>query len=137
MNYNELIEGLIDINKQYRKMFGENKNQYYSPLNYAREFCTVAVDIGRGVGKTYFIKNHATKGDLVIAPNFFLLKGYGEEMPEFDVITFNNLDKLKGRKPYNTIYVDEPKFVDMREVYELLVNPTIEQTFVLLGSNIR
>lgn len=138
MNYNELVEELIDTNKQYRKMFGDNNKQFLSPVFYAVDFCTVAVDIGRGVGKTTFIKNHANKNDLVIVSNPIAKKfSYGMNT-EYKVITLDELDKSRGRR-YETIYIDEPTAVFKGEpnskfqMYQVLADPMMEQTFVLLG----
>jgi hypothetical protein len=141
MNYNNLIEGLIELNKQCRIHIKESDRYSVSPLFYAIEFCTVAVNIGRGVGKTTFIKNHAKKGDLVMVINSIAKRiQYGKNI-EFDIITLDELDKVRGRR-YQNIYIDEPAavfegdFEKKINAYQLLIDPYKDQTFVLLGEQV-
>ena len=61
--YEALLTHLIELNKS-----NQNKGHavLFSKFNYLKEYCTVRLDIGRGVGKTNYIINNARQGDLVI-----------------------------------------------------------------------
>lgn len=141
MSYNDLIEGLIETNKLYRKHIQLSDRYAISPLFYTIEFCTIAVDIGRGVGKTTFIKNHAQKDDLVIVANHNLKRIQYGMNTLFMVIIPDEIYKIKGKK-FKNIYIDEPKkvfvgdFEKKTDMYNLLIDPYGDQTFILLGSQI-
>lgn len=138
MSYNDLIEGLIETNKQHRKHMQQEDKYYFSPLHYALEFCTVTCDIGGGVGKTTFIKTHAKHGDLVMVANDVLKRTLYGRNTEFDIVSsFDELDKVRGRK-YKTIFIDDPISVFKEkewliETYQAFIDPYGNQTFVLLG----
>lgn len=141
MTYNDLIESLIETNKQFRKHLQDESKYSVSPLFYALEFCTIAVDIGRGVGKTTFIKNHAKRGDLVVTYNFNTKRIHYGMHTEYDVIAPFELEKMKGKR-YKNIYIDEPALVfegdyeKKLDFYRFIIYDYDEQTFVLLGRQI-
>jgi hypothetical protein len=135
--FDEIVSALIDLNKKYREAFKDYKPTL-SPIDYAKHYCTVSCDMGRGVGKTKYITSHATKEDLVITFSYkFKHIMYGAN-PEYDVITIAEIFMIKGKNSYNTIYIDEPALTfrdgyHLEDVYREFVDPTKEQTFVLLG----
>ena len=101
--------------------------------NFAREFCTIHINIGRRTGKTEYIKRNATKTDVVVVASRQMREIYsGVNVP---VVSVDGIvDWSKGRRAVSTIYIDEPelmhKFVGI--IYESLFR-NANQTFVLLG----
>jgi hypothetical protein len=59
----------------------------------------------------------------------------------FDVITLDELDKVRGRR-YQNIYIDEPAavfegdFQKKLDAFRMLIDPYKDQTFVLLGRQV-
>jgi hypothetical protein len=135
--YEHLLEWLIELNKENRKRF-EREFLSVPLLDFVFEFGTVRVDIGRAVGKTQFIKDHATNNDLILT--------FGHQQASIfekgtKSLVFSNIDemfeKLRGTsKVFETIYIDEPRLTfrnnDMRLVLSKLIYNN-EQTIVVLG----
>jgi len=66
--YDYLLENLIDLNKENRVRWEKHKSML-PVFDYIYDYCMVKLDIGRCVGKTEFIKNHAKKNDIVFVVN--------------------------------------------------------------------
>ncbi len=143
INFENLLLGLIKINKNQREKFKSNKLNY-SAIEYAKEFCTIRLNIGRGVGKTNFINKYAEKGDLIItynSKNSFLKKNYELNLGS-DVIGLcgeKDMCHKLSKKNYINIFVEEPSIISssypdfIEDLYTFLVDPNIEQTFIILG----
>jgi len=126
------IDDLVRINHNNRKQLREGENNF-NPVSWALDFCTVRVDVGRRAGKTSYLLNTARRGDLVVS-------GYplDKDLTEAAVVTPESLSSvLRTCQEFNTIFIDEPAqvFRQIRKVtlYEMLVVPGKEQTFILLG----
>jgi hypothetical protein len=135
-DFYEILDNLIIFNKQYRP---KDAKIALSPVHYLKEFCTVSVNPGRGVGKTSYILDRAKNGDLVIVPPFVRMAHlYAQIVPMNLGLYMLGTNTFRGeRYEYETIYVDEPNkcFVEM-DFYEFLRRiavPEIEQTIVCLG----
>jgi hypothetical protein len=135
--YEHLLEWLIELNKENRSNF-EREALSIPLLDFVMEFGTVKLDIGRAVGKTQFIKNHATSNDLILTFGQKQAFEFAKETKAFVFSNINDLfEKLKGNsKIFETIYIDEPYLVfrniDMCLVLSKLISNT-NQTIVILG----
>lgn len=134
-----LLDALIELNRTHRhEVAGSGVRQQFGSMAFAAQFCTVTCDIGRGVGKTEYIKSHANEGCLVVVPNDDMAKAlYGRNTP-FTVCSARQLQGVAAEKRFHTIFVDDPAYVflaiDRTKFYSWLVVDGMEQTFVLLGA---
>ncbi len=135
--YEHLLEWLIELNKENRSKF-EREALSIPLLDFVMEFGTVKLDIGRAVGKTQFIKNHATSNDLILTFGQKQAFEFAKETRASVFSDFNVLfEKLRGStKSFETIYIDEPHLTFRNESMNLvllkLIN-NINQTIVILG----
>jgi len=135
--YEHLLEWLIELNKENRSKF-EREALSFPLLGFIMEFGTVKLDIGRAVGKTQFIKNHATSNDLILTFGQQQAFEFAKETKAFVFSDFDIMfEKLKGNsKVFETIYIDEPHLtfrnIDMRLMLSKLIS-NINQTIVILG----
>jgi len=137
--FHTLLDQLIALNQQHRYAVNPGKARWgYPPIDFAKMFCTVVVDLGRQIGKTEYIKQRADENSLVIVNT--VQQGhafYGQRTP-FQVMSVDQLARggATGRQ-FTTIYVDEPahliRKVGWQKFYALLTDARIEQTFVILG----
>lgn len=136
------IDNLLILNKEFRQVINPATRQIASPAEYAFEFCTVACDVGRRIGKSHYIQQHADDTSLVVVAterHRLLVEARG-----FDVLTAEQVeaddfdDKVLGKKIYKTIFVDEPslvfKKIDRHDFYFKLARSGEDQTFILLGT---
>ena len=137
MNYPELVDAAIAANLANRKA-GTDIAEFMGIANYLREFATVRIDIGRAVGKTKYIIDHARPWDIIVVPNRCTLDSCYRTSccPVFVANGSYAFDRLRGRRlAPRIIYVDEPGHIDQRNLRELYhtfaAHP--DQTFVLLG----
>jgi hypothetical protein len=136
-NLDVIIDILTYLNSEYRKLINPEWRTVISPENYAIEFCTVAVDIGRQTGKSTYIRNHADANSLIITLNERTAKSeFGNRFNAFSGRHILN-DTKSDWKKFTTIFIDEPTFVfrvaPKIELYERICNINTEQTFILLG----
>lgn len=136
--FHQLIDELIILNYANREKDLFNAKSI-DPVKYALYFCTVKCDIGRGSGKTEYIKNRATKNDLIITPFATSLEYFRDALCD---VLYANLEIIRnrtnnGNDVFDVIYVDESEAafekISKLELYMLLVKPNKKQTFVLLG----
>ena len=69
MDFETLVSVAINLNKKRRENLLDIKLML-SNLHYAREYCTVTINLGRMTGKTRYIKRYARKGDVVILHDY-------------------------------------------------------------------
>lgn len=145
-NFDKAVKMLIKQNQENRKNFHSKIYDFNFPSMFISELCTVHVNIGRATGKTQFIKNNATKDDLVIAysrnvyedcskHNYHILFAQGSNISHFT-------DAIRGLRIKN-IYIDEPELVcktlgiKLEEIYNIIWNRHLFideiPTFILLG----
>lgn len=134
-----LLDALIELNQARRhELVLQDARKAHTPAHYAAWFCTVSCDIGRGAGKTEYIKRHATEGSLVVVPNDEMAAAlYGRKTP-FTVCSARQVQRVAAERHFKTIYVDEPAYVfraiERVQFYHCLAVDGMEQTFVLLGA---
>ena len=123
----------IKENKRIRDL---NYSAFHSlpHSQYLKQFCTIHIDIGRGVGKTTYITENATTNDLVIVHS----RNAGCDIFKKRTYLGGILWGIDGMNEVtlcnvNFVYVDEPSLlmIDLDDVYHLFAvhNPT----FILLG----
>lgn len=134
-----LVDSLVHLSWERRHALPRTIREDLPPAIYAREYCSVACDIGRQTGKSEYIRRNAGKGCLVVVGTVAEKKPFsGKDVP-FDVSTAHDImDNKEITIPaYKTIFVDEPArvfgIVPIAVFYKLLALPETEQTFVLLG----
>lgn len=103
---------------------------------YAEQFQTVRIDIGRNVGKTRYICQHAGPNDVIIAHSWEAKRWYNDHT-NTPVITAGQLMQHNGAfcQPARIVYVDEPSLMTNSQlcaIYERFSTSIVEQ-FVLLG----
>lgn len=133
-SYDYAIRLLISINRENRVKYNDAKIMY--PLyRYVREFCTISVDVGRGVGKTEFIQNHASYQDLVIVFSKTEKERLAKKIPAI-VLTPDEIVSLRPSRIFETIYIDEPDLVFRYQDKDTILKNIIfseNQTIIMLG----
>ena len=106
--FHDLVEELIQLNHEHRKMYF---NRTYPLITFFKEFCIVKIDCGRQIGKTEYIRSHATNEDLIIVPHGRDQSGYNYDATydKLNIIRMKDVFQttLIADRRYNTIYVDE------------------------------
>ena len=134
--YENVLKQIIDINKKNRDANRHNM-EMFSPSEAVWEYGVIRLDIGRGVGKTTFIKNNATSKDLIITFNRESQKTFGETPAKVIVSDVGEfLRALHYAEVFETIYVDEPvlsfRQLDIRDALKTFIY-NYDQTIVILG----
>jgi len=139
-NFDRLMSVAIDLNKANRN---EQLRQLMPAPRYAYEYCTVQLDVGRGVGKSEYINFHADDNDLILvhhrdAVQWFKLNGH-EHVMTWEEFKWGTVGKdLRGR--FETVWVDEPvltlgSYGNLVGVFDLTAPQAdfTETTYILLG----
>lgn len=135
--YDVLLNDLMELNLTNRKLYDFEKS--FTPANYAEEFKTVRLDIGRRVGKSTYIKNNAHIGDIIIVPNYNLMKYYRDifhlwEIPKYTFNEIKHIIKSDFEYGINKIYVDEASWLTFEQLQELYTQTgTFTNQYILLG----
>lgn len=143
MNFNEIVQQAIAANVELRASRPEFQHRFYHPEHYAKECCTVHINIGRGVGKTEYIIKHARPWDAVVVHNETMRREMMRRSIQCEVFTAGELEReslgairsLRYNKPPRTVYVDEPRGCGCRALdfaYRLFAGHP-DQTFLFLG----
>ncbi len=140
MNFDEIMKELIRLNFSRRSKQIKMSLDHYQ---YNIEMCTIQVNPGRRIGKTEWIRNHATCNDLVILSNLscvndFLSKYHFSSLTPL-VTTFNSF--YNGYRFYNkdfvNIYVDDYNFISRHIDIHAHILPYdrshLEHTFFFIG----
>lgn len=137
--FHNIIDSLIDLNKEHRKEIFDGLQETLSPAHYAAEFCTVTCDAGRRMGKSEYIKRRATPDCLVVAYNKDMAKAiFGKT--EYDVLSARQIinGATRGKRAYKVIFVDDAqevfRAINRQDFYRELAHSNVEQIFVLLGA---
>lgn len=147
--YDKLLTSLIEMNKTNRN---EQNEKMLSKFLYCKDFCTIQLDIGRGVGKTEYIFRHAKKNDLVILSNRhgfeYFRNSASIDKPVFIVNRRENpyrfIASLRHRMfqakiaEFDTIWIDDFSTFDKDKysedfIWELVNRQEKAPTLVLLG----
>lgn len=142
--YFDFIHQAIQLNKQNRERFASYRVTM-SPVQWAFEYCTVRISLGRGLGNTSYVSQHLDNPRAVIItyhPNRRYFQPDSQVNALLLTITKymdrgNLIRMFEGKdKHRELILIDNcNKFTGDRliELYEFLVNGELNQTFVLLG----
>jgi len=138
IDFQQALKILIALNKEHRKMFKEYQH-FYPPAEFVMEFGTVSLDIGRGVGKSKFIRENAKPNDLVLVHNLEEVRYWEHYRPMTKVmcLRIHNAQYIKkyGQR-FDTIWIDEPKLVfESISRYDIMKHLIVDygQTVVMLG----
>lgn len=128
------MDTLVRLNRQLR-----NEILALSLNFYDREFCTITCNIGRHSGKSEWIRQTATKDDLIVTVTQDMAKlSFPKSKTSALVLTARTLRKARTHVPFLRIFVDEPDFVfkdiNLDEFYNLLAHDP-NQTFFFLGGS--
>jgi hypothetical protein len=141
VDFDTLTRFAIKVNQGNRERAERNRS-LCSPLMWLQEYCTVRVDVGRGVGKTDSIARYLTDKDVVLVFNRNMKNiiqnrlNNGKEMRNvIDVKTFSPYNMGLSSPEY--IFVDEPSLVFNSVRYEDIMRFFVDdkkyQTVVMLG----
>jgi len=124
-----------------RRVLHEGYRKGMSPQQWAHQFCTVKIDIGRGTGKTKFITKHADQRSLVIVHSNLMSEIIKRENTRPDIFGGYVLEMQTSRvlsrlSAYDTVYVDETSkcFRNINILYDVLATDGKDRTFILLGN---
>ena len=134
-----VVDSMLAYNHQRRLDMAGHLVHSMSPVQYAMDFCTVKVDIGRRTGKTEYVKQRADEWSLVIVPNNNLTKGYPDNIIVVSITEIVRWhDMFRGARKPRTVYIEEPQMVfraiPQPDLYYRLVDEIYDQTFILLGA---
>ena len=143
MSLEHLVLAAVAANKENRRRFGDRFKSSLPPTQYAIEFCTVTINIGRAAGKTTYIKDNAKPWDLVICHSYvsmqYMMRGElpGIGYPAMTIEEYVYRNRHRGQQQHTprVIYIDEASHISRRELDELymVVPKHPAQTFILLG----
>lgn len=128
--FHVLLDELVEQNRVLRA-------SKLPDASFSSDYNTVTCDIGRGAGKSEWIRLRATENDLIVTMDLDTAHAsFSKKQTNATVLTAHALCEAKGRR-FNTVFVDEPRYVfkvfDLTEFYTLLaVDPDV--TFVFLGT---
>lgn len=133
-----------NIARRSNHSVGHSITSAMAPHTYAAEFCTVHVNTARQIGKTHYIKTHATKDDLVVVMNHNTRRTLENEQSwPFQLCTIADVESSIVQRRYDRVYVDEPSHcfrpgnMKLEHFYHLLMQPgpgSSQPTFIFLGT---
>jgi len=143
--FNSLVDSAIALNIDMRTKL-RLAPKTLSPANFAAEFCTVHVNVGRGSGKSSYILNRSQPGDSIVVPDTNMLKEFrlwdiGGKLGKTDrhvhiAAASTMMSAPKFAAKHSTIWVDEPRHVERYVTLDRLYRELAigyEHTFILLG----
>ena len=109
----------------------------YNPVSFAREFQTVKLDIGRQVGKTWYIARTATDNDIIISVNALNSRYMKEVKSNFDIkntIIVCDKSSLVESESINTVWIDDASLFN-KEDLDLIYSSYAGKAkkFILIG----
>lgn len=108
--------------------------QTLSPKLYVFEYACLHINLGRGTGKTTFIKDTATVNDLVIVPTSHGYKsGFNEGVVVYDASRHNKSRVLAGLN-FKNVFVDNPSNISNLDSILDCISWNHQQNLVLVGS---
>lgn len=147
-SFEQIVDDAIAFSKQNRMLYKEHFGSIQETMHaaaFAREFCTVHLDMGRRTGKTTYIKQHAGPDDVTIVMTAEtrrreFVSVWGEVFAAHEVADDRFWMSRRGKSlgsPSNIVYIDEPELVQRRcsldRIYQTFATGAFDQTFVLLG----
>lgn len=112
----KLINDVIKGNFATQQMFSHLKREL-SIVEFAREYKTVHINIGRQTGKTSTIMSMARPGDVVVVYNDVYVRQLLSEYNHVQICTVDDIIRSQtsgGRfiKKYNYVWIDEPGLIE-------------------------
>jgi len=139
----DFVHQAIALNKSNREKYADNY-KFMSMPQFAHEFQTVHIDLGRRMGKTEFIKDNVSKDDIIIVPSNKFEARIKFEYPfcfTVDNVILHdnyhtNLNNIIKEIPYDaTIWMDEIGYAkrDVTAIYQKFCCRDNNFTFVRFG----
>lgn len=139
--FNKLVDSSIAINKMVREVYVEQSRSIRNqPAWYAQQFCTVDINIGRGVGKTQYIIDHAGHDDLVLVGQDRFKARFKEKNSDVTILSCHEVQNaIAHLTRFKNFWIDEPRMVfpkrqDLEEFYFRSASSEHEQTYIFLGT---
>jgi len=148
MEFNQLVDTAIELNRKGRTKFVDHHKHCSAP-QFAADFCTVRIDVGRQSGKTTYILERARPWDAVVLHGHIMVDHYQRAAHTRGLVTGMNVfsagefrpmldipHRLLGRHWVpRMIYIDEASSIEplaLATIYRAFAAHP-DQTFVLLG----
>lgn len=143
MRFEHLVLAAVADNKENRRRLAD-QTQGMNSTDYAIEFCTVAINIGRGTGKTKYILDNAKPWDLVIVHNhreaqriLAMKRPVTRDPLIMSAEEYVEHGRWRGQQQPTprTIYIDDASRLSRRllDILYCTVPKHPDQTFILLG----
>ena len=132
--YEQIVLDAIKLNLHNRVKHKKHSKFLYAP-EFAHDYCTVRLDIGRRTGKTSFIAKWASNNDLVIVHNQHMKHDFKNSAATI-YTTYESRNKMNLHNYFCNIYVDNASLIDNDTIYDLYISSShfmFQPTFVLLG----
>lgn len=112
---------------------------------FLKDYGTIRFDMGRQIGKTYFISTRSSRWDIILNLNMSHVKAMVDESPWMKgrVISHRQieagliLEKFQLKGPFDTVWVDEASFMlkmmPEMEFYERIVELFDPRQVILFG----
>lgn len=137
IDFQQILKMLIELNKEHRQKFKEYQS-FYPPSEFVMEFGTISLDIGRGIGKSKFIRENAKPNDLVLLGDLESIRYLNRYIPTKIICPkIHSLEYIKNYgQRFNVIWVDEPRLVFKEfSKYDIMKCLIVDygQTVIILG----
>jgi hypothetical protein len=138
--FTKLIDASIAVNAIQRKVYEKYSTRYTGDaINYALNFCTVDVNVGRGTGKTQYIIDHAGPDDLVLVGQERFKAHFKAKNSQAIIMCCHEVQNCRAPLTrFKKFYIDEPYMVfprrqDLHEFYFKSATEKGDQTYIFLG----
>lgn len=132
-----LLDTAIEISQENQKNYPDLRKNF-CPIQWNMEFCTIAVDFGRRLGKSSYIRKRARSTDIIIATNTHSVLDWRKRLGFDNVFTKHqasiNFQTFNQMNP-EFIWIDDARLTDKEEyaIYEIFTRPNMNQMFIKLG----
>ena len=133
-----LVYNAIDLNKEWQNKLKDCSLKGATGIvNYAKEYQTVKIDVGRQIGKTSLIARSVNINDVVITYNQESASHLLKKISSFNIFgvsVFNASCLPECDRNFDTVWIDESKCikeVDIERIYEIFAGKC--KQFVFIG----
>jgi hypothetical protein len=105
--FEKLVEDAIALNELLRRDLEPARIEYLGDWRYAREHCTVRIDVGRHCGKTEYIKRRALAEDVIVCSTGAMKRAFSishGRVYSASELLYMNEETLSARR----VYIDDP-----------------------------
>lgn len=131
-NLPNILQQLIDYNLELRERVRNRCYRMMSAKQWAEQFCTIRVDVGRQSGKSWYCAISCDDTGVIIVPNHQLAK-------------FHLNPRAVSKSSYHQyrtelhniryVFIEEPSQVqNLNDIYTFFTMDCIERTFILIGT---